>query len=73
MGSTTSTMGPAGSAFSRSTERARFAPDPEVSTPTPADPAHPALAEDLGRGRALLMLIAPTTTRHAHDRLPWTA
>jgi hypothetical protein len=55
-------------------DRARpIRPDPEVSTPPPRIQLTRALAKDLGPGRALMMLIAPTTTHHARERLPWTA
>jgi len=50
MGSTTSTMGPACSACGRSTERARFASDPEVSAPPPRIQLTRALAKDLEPG-----------------------
>jgi len=60
MGSTTSTMGPACSACRRSTERTRFAPDPEVSTPPPRIQLTRALAKDLGPG-------APPDDAHRTD------
>jgi protein-glutamine gamma-glutamyltransferase len=61
-------VGPQTAALAAQTERARFAPDPPAPIRRPRLQLARALANDLGRRRALMVLITPVAARLARER-----
>jgi protein-glutamine gamma-glutamyltransferase len=66
-------VGPDTAALATQAERARFAPNPTVPTARPRIQIARALAGDLGPMRALMVLIAPASTRRTRKRPRRTA